>query len=127
MEISNWLMLSIIIGIVITGGTMDLITRSKLKVDKIGMMDVYGLSDDEFDFEDVGCGGTKVNQTNRERVFKRDDYCCLKCGSGKDITIDHVKPKSLGGSNDFKNLQTLCKQCNVAKGATEVDYRKPED
>ena len=31
------------------------------------------------------------------------------------MTIDHIIPQSLGGSNELKNLQAMCKECNVKK------------
>lgn len=52
----------------------------------------------------------------RRRLFKRDDYSCLYCGSNKNLTIDHVVPKSKGGTNEWKNLATCCHRCNTLKG-----------
>lgn len=52
---------------------------------------------------------------NRENIFKRDNYECLYCGSKKNLTIDHVTPKSKGGKNTWKNLVTCCKRCNIQK------------
>jgi 5-methylcytosine-specific restriction endonuclease McrA len=48
---------------------------------------------------------------------------CLACGSGENITVDHVVPLSLGDPNDISNIQPLCERCNVEKGATIRDYR----
>lgn len=33
------------------------------------------------------------------------------------MTIDHIYPKSLGGSDDLENLQPMCEKCNCAKGS----------
>lgn len=41
---------------------------------------------------------------------------CLICGTGKNLTIDHIKPVSLGGKNNIENLQVLCSACNQIKG-----------
>ena len=32
------------------------------------------------------------------------------------MTIDHIHPKSKGGSNELDNLQPMCKRCNFKKG-----------
>lgn len=32
------------------------------------------------------------------------------------MTMDHIVPKSLGGSNSYGNMQTLCERCNIRKG-----------
>ena len=32
------------------------------------------------------------------------------------FTKDHILPRSKGGKNDLSNLQTMCHECNVAKG-----------
>ncbi len=49
---------------------------------------------------------------------------CLSCGTDKDITVDHVKPLSIGGTNTIDNLQPLCGSCNYRKGRKEIDYRE---
>ena len=50
-------------------------------------------------------------------VFARNDYRCVNCGSRDDLTVDHIRPVSKGGTNDDDNLQTLCRPCNSRKGA----------
>lgn len=47
--------------------------------------------------------------------------CCKR--TDVKLTPDHIKPLALGGSNTIDNIQPLCLECNVNKGATEVDYR----
>lgn len=52
----------------------------------------------------------------RQNLFKRDRNACLYCGSTKDLTLDHVLPKSRGGESNWTNLATACKKCNSIKG-----------
>lgn len=53
----------------------------------------------------------------RRTIFARDDYTCQYCGyRGKDLTVDHVIPRRLGGSDDWENLVTCCRKCNLKKG-----------
>lgn len=67
---------------------------------------------------------TPVPKLTRKDVFKRDNYLCLSCGTDEDLTLDHIVPRSKGGSNKINNLQILCWNCNLAKGDNIVDYRK---
>jgi hypothetical protein len=53
----------------------------------------------------------------REIVFERDDGRCRHCGVTERLSLDHIYPKSLGGSDELDNLQTLCRSCNSRKGA----------
>ena len=54
----------------------------------------------------------------REAVFKRDNYCCVKCGSTKNLEVDHKVSLANGGTNEMANLQTLCRDCNRRKGVS---------
>jgi 5-methylcytosine-specific restriction endonuclease McrA len=51
----------------------------------------------------------------RQNVFKRDGNACVYCGSKKDLTLDHVIPKSRGGRDSWENLVTCCQKCNAKK------------
>lgn len=53
---------------------------------------------------------------NRHRLFKRDNHECTYCGSKKNLTVDHILPKSRGGTNTWSNLITCCSNCNRQKG-----------
>ena len=41
--------------------------------------------------------------------------CSQKIGAGKAWDIDHILPLALGGTNEPKNLQILCKPCHQSK------------
>jgi 5-methylcytosine-specific restriction endonuclease McrA len=55
-------------------------------------------------------------KVNRTRIYKRDNHECAYCGSKKQLTLDHIIPKSRGGGNDWNNLVTCCFKCNLKKG-----------
>ena len=52
----------------------------------------------------------------RFNVFLRDKFTCQYCGENKDLTFDHLLPKSKGGITDWENVVTACSTCNVRKG-----------
>ena len=58
----------------------------------------------------------------RDAVFRKDGHKCVFCGSGDDLTVDHIVPVSLGGSDEFSNFQTLCRRCNSGKGSNLVPH-----
>ena len=64
----------------------------------------------------------KSLRINRQRIFKRDNFKCAYCNSQKNLTIDHILPKSRGGDNSWINLITCCRNCNRYK-----DNKTPEE
>ena len=59
-----------------------------------------------------------VSKKIRFEVFKRDSFTCQYCGrSAPDIVLnlDHVHPRSGGGTDDITNLVTACYACNAGK------------
>ena len=60
----------------------------------------------------------------RFNVFLRDKFSCQYCGDKKDLTFDHLLPKSKGGKTDWENVVTACSICNVKKGGRL--YQKSE-
>jgi 5-methylcytosine-specific restriction endonuclease McrA len=53
----------------------------------------------------------------KKNVLLRDDYRCAYCGvrGDRSMTVDHVIPKSRGGSSTFENLVASCSECNSRK------------
>ena len=58
---------------------------------------------------------------NRHNVMKRDNFECQYCSSTKNLTLDHILPRSKGGRSEWKNLVTACSRCNSAKGDLTLD------
>jgi len=61
----------------------------------------------------------------RRTVLARDHYTCQYCGrqpARKDLTVDHVIPRSRGGHTCWENVVTACERCNGRKG-----NRTPEE
>ena len=52
----------------------------------------------------------------RFNLFLRDRFSCQYCGSGDDLTFDHVLPRSRGGRTTWENIVTACSPCNLTKG-----------
>lgn len=65
-----------------------------------------------------------ISKRVRFEVFKRDNWSCQYCGSQSPnvkLHVDHITPVSKGGTNDLENLTTSCIDCNLGKGARELD------
>jgi hypothetical protein len=56
--------------------------------------------------------------SRRERVLRRDRFCCVYCGEAfpaGDLTLDHVEPRMRGGDDSEGNLVACCRKCNEEK------------
>ncbi len=51
----------------------------------------------------------------RNAVFKRDGYCCKKCGTKKDLQAHHIKAwkSNKGLRYQVSNGITLCRKCHL--------------
>lgn len=65
----------------------------------------------------VGSWRQKIPEHTRRLVMARDNYACVECDAPEDLTLDHIFPWSLGGSDKAENLRVLCRSCNSSKGA----------
>lgn len=60
----------------------------------------------------------------RFEILRRDNYTCRYCGAKAPdvrLTVDHVLPVSLGGTDDAANLVTACVSCNSGKASVTPD------
>jgi 5-methylcytosine-specific restriction endonuclease McrA len=56
---------------------------------------------------------------NRRNIFARDRNRCQYCGREfptSELTLDHVRPRSRGGTTCWTNVVCCCVNCNVRKG-----------
>jgi hypothetical protein len=71
---------------------------------------------------------------NRSRIVRtRDNHRCQNCGSkylpenDVSIDVDHITPKSEGGSHSLDNLQTLCRNCHARKHPNNEELARRAD
>lgn len=57
-----------------------------------------------------------VSKRTRFEVLRRDNHTCRYCGQAAPdvkLTVDHVTPVALGGTDDPANLVTACAECGL--------------
>lgn len=65
-----------------------------------------------------------VSKRTRFEVLRRDNYTCRYCGGRApdvELTVDHVTPTTLGGTDDPPNLVAACRDCNAGKASSSPD------
>jgi hypothetical protein len=68
-----------------------------------------------------------MDDETRLKVWRRDGFKCVYCGYDargsfekwwhSRLTVDHLKPRARGGTDDLANYVTACGACNAAKHA----------
>ncbi len=64
---------------------------------------------------------------NRKNIFARDRNTCQYCGKKfplSELSLDHVIPRSQGGTGTWENLVCCCLSCNVRKGGRTPSQAK---
>lgn len=62
----------------------------------------------------------RIPAFTRFNVFLRDGFSCQYCGAqqpARELTFDHMIPRSRGGRTSWENIVTACRPCNVKKGS----------
>ena len=62
---------------------------------------------------------------NRRRLYGEQSGNCEGCGHHfevRHLEIDHIIPRSKGGTDHIENLQLLCGSCNRIKGDRGMEY-----
>jgi hypothetical protein len=71
-----------------------------------------------------------VSKRLRYEILRRDDHTCRYCGGKAPdvaLTVDHVTPTALGGSDDPSNLVAACRDCNAGKSSASLSDEKVAD
>jgi len=61
---------------------------------------------------------------SKPNLFLRDGYKCQYCNkmfAYRELTYDHVWPRSKGGLTEWNNIVAACKPCNTKKGASIIE------
>ena len=61
--------------------------------------------------------GRRLLKEYRLTILERDSFMCQWCGRGGRtsewiLEVDHILPRSQGGSDEAENLRTLCVPCH---------------
>lgn len=60
-----------------------------------------------------------IRPDKRQRIYKRDNNTCVYCetqlDSPRQLTLEHVVPRSNGQNNHHTNLVTACRSCNSSR------------
>lgn len=69
----------------------------------------------------------RISRKSRLNIYERDGWCCTLCREPVDTsvdwwcpnapTLDHIQPRSRGGSDDISNLRLACRDCNVRRSS----------
>ena len=70
-----------------------------------------------------------MSNSKRFRILQRDNFKCAYCGkvaAETELEVDHIMPRSKGGSDEETNLVTACFQCNRGKRDRNIITNKKE-
>jgi hypothetical protein len=71
-----------------------------------------------------------VSKRLRYEVLRRDNHACRYCGASAPdatLTVDHVLPIALGGTDTADNLVAACVDCNIGKSSSSPEAQVVAD
>jgi hypothetical protein len=71
-----------------------------------------------------------ISKRLRYEILRRDNFQCRYCGASApnaSLTVDHVTPVALGGTDSPNNLVTACQPCNNGKSSIPADAAVVDD
>ena len=72
-------------------------------------------------------GDLTFYRNHKKSLYGEQAGNCGGCGTHfqmKNLTVDHIIPRSKGGTDHIENLQLLCGHCNSVKGNRGMEYLK---
>ncbi|MGN7308837.1 HNH endonuclease [Bacillus subtilis] len=63
--------------------------------------------------------GNNIKTSVKKRVLEEANYLCFFCGE-HGTSVDHIIPRSKGGTNHRRNLICACIKCNSRRGNMSV-------
>ncbi len=104
-----------------------------IRFSRFTLISKFALETAKFDMqklENPGVAGTQYQQgrmfgyaDKKAYLLERENYTCIYCGihaSKAKMEIEHVVPRSHGGTDSLNNLVLSCHECNQAKGSQDV-------
>lgn len=65
-----------------------------------------------------------MSKIKRLEVYNKYQGRCAYCGKEielKDMQVDHIQPKRIGGTDEIENLNPTCRSCNHYKRARDIE------
>ena len=90
-----------------------LLNITKVEIEKVSF-DTAQMSSDNYLIGADYQQGNLYNKNLREFIFSKTKGRCAYCGA-KAEEIDHIIPRSKGGTNSVNNLTATCRGCNEKK------------
>jgi len=65
-----------------------------------------------------------ISKELRQQVWARDNFTCQYCSAQQNLSLDHIVPRSKGGTDAIDNPTTACRSYNSAKNARPIETFK---
>ena len=94
----------------------------KFDTQKLMNPDISGI-----EYQQGKLAGYEIREYLAEKFNHRCCYCGIEQGQGRKFEVEHIIPKTRGGSNRISNLAWSCHECNQEKdNLTAEEYEHPE-
>jgi len=94
----------------------------KFDTQKLMNPDISGI-----EYQQGELAGYEIREYLAEKFGHKCCYCGIEQGQGRKFEVEHIVPKSRGGSNRISNLAWSCHECNQEKdNMTAEEYGHPE-